>query len=382
MTCINVNIFPVLSEQESDVVFEETATVMSTPPRPAVPPPAYVRPTNYQDLIVGNQKRQPTPSTQKSPRKQSSFSPYRRQTSPAASKGSPSAEAIRDRYVQERAKAKVQSKNLVAKFKNNGTGTGASEVAGASSSAKSKEGDATINCTLKQAEKAKTETENGTIGLTTSTPSTSISTTTALDDFIVRTPSRIPRAISPRHRSMSSNMNVKRQTIPCSEKLKHLTANQLLRRMNKSLLGTSRPPVLSRTIVQKGLSATIHLVTRKPVAGTSSDLATATSTSTPRTTSALSPATNSTASSTPTTTPVSTTTTKSSINATSDQYTLPAATASSPATTDMITTTATTTKMSPRAAPVAKSERVIRSVLSDKFRRVTRSTTAAASYML
>ncbi|KAG0372164.1 hypothetical protein BGX24_000658 [Mortierella sp. AD032] len=232
----------ITNSQESDVVFEDTATVMSTPPRPVVPPPAYVRPTNYHDLIVGNQKRQATPSTQKSPRKQSSFSPYRRQTPPATSKGSPSAEAIRDRYVQERAKAKVQSKNLVAKFKNNGTGTGASEVAGASSSAKSKEGDAAINCTLKQAEKAKTETDNGTIGLTTSTPSTSISTTTTLDDFIVRTPSRIPRAISSRHRSMSSNMNVKRQTIPCSEKLKHLTANQLLRRMNKSLLGTSRPP--------------------------------------------------------------------------------------------------------------------------------------------
>ncbi|KAF9125877.1 hypothetical protein BGW39_007096 [Mortierella sp. 14UC] len=371
---LDVNTLPVLSEQESDLLSDETATNMSTPPRPVVPPPpplVYMRPAKYQDLIVRNQKRQLIPSTPKSLRKQSSLSPYRRQ--------SPSAKEKRARYVQERAKAKIQTQSLIAKFKNNGTSNETGRGAEISSSPKSKDGDATIDRNLKKVRKPATTTEDCIIDLTTPIPPASTSASAASRETVTRTPSRIPRATQARHRSKASSAPGKRRAGFNSEKLKSLTASQLLRRMNKSLLGTSRPPVLPRNIIQKGLSASVHLAVRKPTIGTLSALATMSLTSTSGMTSDLSPATTSTATSTPTTTPVQAIAIKSTVDATAIQNT---AVTTTPTTINVVTTTATSTKKSARDAPIARSGRVTRSVLSDRFRRVTRSTTAAASQML
>ncbi|KAF9912575.1 hypothetical protein EC991_010000 [Linnemannia zychae] len=370
-----MNTLPALIEQGNDLPFDEREAHTAIPSQPAAhSPPVYVRPANYQDLVVGHQKRHTTPSTPKSPRKLS-FNPYRRQSPSSVSKGSPSAEEKRVRYMQERIKVKIQTKNLIAKFKNNSTSDGT----GGALSPKSKEGRPAIDSRFAVDGKVAMSVEEDIIDLTSPAPPAGASVSTASEEIVLRAPSRIPRATRAQHRSKTARTHHKGGAVTNAEKLKSLTASQLLRRMNKYLLGTSKLPVLSRTIVQKGLSASLHLAARKPTVGILSSLSPVPLTSISGTTSDIIPATTSTAASTPTATAVQAIAVESTFDTTEDQVT---AGATPPTAAGEVVAMATSTKKSNRAAPVTKSGRVTRSIVSDKFRRVTRSTTVAVSQKL
>ncbi|KAF8948643.1 hypothetical protein BGZ47_003577 [Haplosporangium gracile] len=369
---------PILSEQDDGTLYVATDTNTLAPSRPVsslnVPQPVSRRPVDSQDLIVGNQRPRPTSALPKTPKKQLTTSPYRRQVSLATTKVSPFTAAKRDHYVQERAKAKAQSKKLVVKFSNKSTGAQSSTSSDTSLTVKSE--DVAMTTELISDNKVNEVvlgTEKDSIDLTTLTPPTNTKIASASGMSITRSPSRISCAIRQQHRSRSTSSSASHRSGFHLDKLKFLTAGQLLRRMNKSLLGSSRPPVLPRTIVEKGVFSKVQLATRIPAAERLSSAVTVVttepSTSTPSTTSTSSTASSSSSNATP----ASTTETEPIAEAATIQTIPPVAT---------MTKVQTTTKPSTKSAASMKSRGVTRSLLSDRFRRVTRSTTAAASQML
>ncbi|KAG0317876.1 hypothetical protein BGZ97_004751 [Linnemannia gamsii] len=360
---------PVLSERTIDTLYDTTDISVPAPSRSILtfdaPPPVPRRLVTSQDLIVGNQRPRPAPASPRTPRRQLKTSPYRRQAVSIAVKVSPSAATKRGRYTRERAKARVQSKKLVAKFSNMGTIDQASAFSETPLMATSKgkgmeiEQDISINAYDKTKNTVKDAIE-----LNTPTLPTNTSAANASGKSTARSPSRIPHAIPQQHRSGSSSLSVRRRSSLNHDKLKSLTAGQLLRRMNKTLLGTSRPPVLTRTIVQKGVPSSIRLASRRPAAGGVLSTVTAEPLISPPSTTSLS---------SPAVTPTSTIATEPIADSAAEQ------------TTPLVATVAKvrmTTKSSVKSADPVKSQRVTRSTLVNRFRRVTRSTTAAASQIL
>ncbi|KAG0285184.1 hypothetical protein BGZ96_010513 [Linnemannia gamsii] len=359
---------PVLSEHIADTTYDITDASVSAPSRSLLsfdvnqPVP---RRLDSQDLIVGNQRPRPESATLRTSKRQLMTSPYRRQANSSTVKVSPSAAAKRDRYAHERVKARVQSMNLVAKFSNMSTGAQAITTSETSLTATTKGKSTAIEQDIDTiANDVPISTVKDATRLATPKPLTNTSTTDVPGKSTIRSPSRIPRAVSQQRRPGSSSSLVGRRSDLHYDKLKSLTAGQLLRRMNKSLLGTSRPPVLTRTIVQKAVSSSIHLALRKPATEGVSSTVAADFLTLARCTGSLS---------SPAVTPTSAITTESIADAVEDPATPPVAT---------VTKIRTTTKPSVKSAVTIKSRRVTRSVLADRFRRVTRSTTAAASQML
>ena len=333
-----------------------------------IPLPAPRQPIDPQALIVGNQKPRPTPAIPRTPKRQLMTSPYRRMEASTTTNVSPSAAARRGRYMLELAKAKAQSKKLVAMFRNKSTGTKASTSSETFLTAKSEDTTATAELDLdNHANEKPSSVETDSINSTMATPPIYTNTAATSGKSITRSPSRIPRASKQQRRSRSTRSLASHRSGIHPDKLKSLTADQLLRRMNKTLLGSSRLPVLPRTIVQKGVSSNVHLAPLRPAAKGSSSTVCAVINEPSTSTSAPSMASSS--SDAP---PPSTAVIEVIAEAAADQ-TIPPPVA-----------TVTKTKMTtnPSAAVAVKSRRVTRSVLSDKFRRVTRSTTAAASQML
>ncbi|KAF9332779.1 hypothetical protein BGZ91_011567 [Linnemannia elongata] len=333
-----------------------------------VPLPAPRQSIDPQDLIVGNQKPRTTPATPRTPKRQLMTSPYRRQETSSTIRVSPPAAARRDSYLRELAKAKAQSKKLVAMFKKKGTGAKASTSSETSFAAKSEDTGAVAQLGLgNHANKTPSSTETESMNLTMTTLPTDTKTAAASGKNTSRSPSRIPRAIGQQRRSGSTRSLVIHRSGTQPDKLKSLTAGQLLRRMNKSLLGSTRLPVLPRKIVQKGVSSNVHLapltLAAKGLSSTISAITTKSSTSASTPNMASSP------SDAP---PPSTTATAMNAEAAANQVIPPPV------------KTMTKAKATPKPSPAVavKSRRVTRSILSDNFRRVTRSTTAAASQML
>ncbi|KAG0058206.1 hypothetical protein BGZ89_001473 [Linnemannia elongata] len=333
-----------------------------------VPLPAPRQSIDPQDLIVGNQKPRTTPATPRTPKRQLTTSPYRRQETSSTIRVSPSAAARRDSYLRELAKAKAQSKKLVAMFKKKGAGAKASTSSETSFAAKSEDTGAVTQPGLgNHANKTPSSTETESMNLTMTTSPTDTKTAAASGKNTSRSPSRIPRAIGQQRRSGSTRSLVIHRSGIQPDKLKSLTAGQLLRRMNKSLLGSTRLPVLPRKIVQKGVSSNVHLA---PLTLTAKGLSSTISAITIKSSTPVS--TPNMASSPLDAPPPSTAATAMNAEAAANHVMPPPV------------KTMTKAKATPKPSPVVavKSRRVTRSILSDNFRRVTRSTTAAASQML
>ncbi|KAF9139596.1 hypothetical protein BGX30_007790 [Mortierella sp. GBA39] len=362
----------IISEQVEYIIHDIADAIMSEPPGLVssldVPLPAPRQSIDPQDLIVGNQKPRPNPTTPRTPKRQLMTSPYRRQEASSAAKVSPSAATRSERYVRELAKAKALSKKLVAMFRNKSTVSKASASSESSLAAKSEDTTATAELGLdSHANEKPSSTETDSITSTMATPPTNTKTAAALGKSATLSPSHIPCAIKQQRRSGSTRSLASHRSGIHPDKLKSLTAGQLLRRMNKTLLGSSRLPVLPRAIVQKGVSSNVHLAPLRSAAkGLSS---TVSAVAIERSTSASAPNVASPSSEAP---PLSTAATGTIAEVAENQEILPPVTA--------VTKAKTTTK--PSAAVAVKTRRVTKSVLSNKFRRVTRSTAAAASQML
>ncbi|KAK5815357.1 hypothetical protein F5H01DRAFT_345602 [Linnemannia elongata] len=373
---VGASILSNISEQVEHFVHVIADTIMSESSQSEssldVPLPAPRQSIDPQDLIVGNQKPQTTPATPRTPKRQLMTSPYRRQETSSTIKVSPSAAARRDSYLRELAKAKAQSKKLVAMFKKKGAGAKASTSSETSFAAKSEDTGAVAQPGLgNHANKTPSSTETESMNLTMTTSPTDTKTAAALGKNTSRSPSRIPRAIGQQRRSGSTRSLVIHRSGIQPDKLKSLTAGQLLRRMNKSLLGSTRLPVLPRKIVQKGVSSNVHLA---PLTLTAKGLSSTISAITIK-------------SSTPASTPASTPNMASSPLDAPPPSTAATAMNAEAAANHVIhppVKTMTKAKATPKPSPAVavKSRRVTRSILSDNFRRVTRSATAAASQIL
>ncbi|KAG9066339.1 hypothetical protein KI688_001563 [Linnemannia hyalina] len=369
---VRASALSIISEQVEHTIHDLADTIISEPPGSVssldIPPLAPRQSINPQDLIVGNQKPQPNQTTPRTPKRQLMASPYRREEASSAAKVSPSAATRRDRYVRDLAKAKALSKKLVAMFRNKSTVAKASASSETSLAVKSEDTTATAELGVDNyTNKRPSSTETDSITSTMATPPTNTKAAAALRKSATLSPSHIPRAIKQQCRSGSTRSLASHRSGIHPDKLKSLTAGQLLRLMNRTLLGSSRLPVLPKAIVQKGVSSNVHLAPLRSAAkGPTSTVSAvtiehSTSTSAPNVASPSSEAP-----------PPSTVATGTIAEAAENQDIPP------PVTT--VTKAKTTTK--PSAAVAVKSRRVTRSVLSNKFRRVTRSTAAAASQML
>ncbi|KAF9921798.1 hypothetical protein FBU30_008136 [Linnemannia zychae] len=371
---INANILPTLSKKDSNDLCNGRAVSILKPshqsPLSRTPLAAYSRSINFQELIVGNQKRQSITTASMTPKERGGTNPYRRHVPLSYIRTSPSLEAKRPWYPQEHPIVKTQSKSP-PKFNNRDTAVkGCTPV----KLSKCEEGYSTIDSNpSSQGKPLEFSTKKSFIDLTSTSPLSNMPTTVTRKKDVSYTPSRIPRS---RHRVRSFNSSNGRRSTLSSESLKSLSADQLLRRMNKSLLGTSKVPILSKTIVQKGLSSSIQPISWKSIIRTPANSTKVLSTPSKNQVELAIVPVSTQEHPSPILTPA--VTTEEEVNAISYNDTLPLEHAPT-----MITKTkAIASKQSIQLTPFAKTQRVTRSVFSEKFRRVTRSITAAASQML
>ncbi|KAF9092623.1 hypothetical protein BGX23_004107 [Mortierella sp. AD031] len=241
---------PALEEQEGDSLSDGTITSSSPSSPSSIRPAPLVHPrsSGSQTLIVGSLKLRPALST---PTTAPRHSPYRRLPTQPTPRASPTAEVTKRHIESERARARILSQKLVSKFSNKA----APDHAGSSKDASAATGQDCGKPTDNTASDAE-----ATIELTTASSMNTTSGLDASEDDVTLQPSRLPLAtITTGRTPKGTGPKGKHRHAFSTKKLKMLSNDQLMRRMNKELHGSSRLPVLSKDVVAKGMASSLHI---------------------------------------------------------------------------------------------------------------------------